>query len=228
MNPIPIHSSDQLVERAIQNARSGHKKIVAVAAAQDAHILEAVSGAAKDGLIEPVLIGDGAKIKELADQNEIPITGFDIIDEKDAVKAARVAAAMASEGEAHIIMKGFLSTTELLKVVLGVEYGLRVKDTLSHCALLDIPGYHKLLNLTDGGVVVKPDRDQKFQILENAVNLGRALGLSPVKVAVSGAYDLPLERMSHAYSDLDFIIPEAMARLDDIAIQGPLPLAAAS
>ncbi len=100
---------------------------------------------------------------------------------------------------------------------------LRGKNTLSHCAVLDIPGYHKLLNLTDGGMVVKPDQEQKFQILENAVLVGRALGLSPVKVAVSGAHDKPSVKLAHMISDMDYIIPRAMKKLKDVAVQGPLP-----
>ncbi len=120
-------------------------------------------------------------------------------------------------------MKGFLPTSALLKVVLDKQYGLRGKNTLSHCAVLDIPGYHKLLNLTDGGMVVKPDQDQKSQILENAVHVAHALGLSPVKIAVSAAHDTPSESVPHTLSDIDYIIPHAMVKLHDIAIQGPLP-----
>lgn len=223
MDMKPIHSSDQLIERAIEIAKAGRKKRVAVAAAQDADVLEAVSEAADDGFLDAVLVGDGDTIKKLADENKIDLTKLEVVDEKDVVKAAHRAVNLASKGEADAIMKGFLPTSALLKVVLDKEYNLRGKNTLSHCAVLDIPGYHKLLNLTDGGMVVKPDREQKFQILENAVLVGRALGLSPVKVAVSAAYDKPLERMSHAYSDLDFIIPEVMSKLADVVIQGPLP-----
>lgn len=219
----PIHSSDQLIERAIQIAREGRKKCVVVAAAQDVDVIDAVSQSAAEGLLEGVLVGDVDKIRQLAADHSIDIDGLKLIDEKDVIKAAHIAVSLASRGEADAIMKGFLPTSALLKVVLDKQYGLRGKNTLSHCAVLDIPGYHKLLNLTDGGMVVRPDREQKFQILENAVLVGRALGLSPVKVAVSAAYDKPSEKLSHAYSDMDFIIPEAINKFKDVAIQGPLP-----
>lgn len=219
----PIHSSDQLIERAIQIAREGRKKCVVVAAAQDVDVIDAVSQSAAEGLLEGVLVGDVDKIRQLAADHSIDVDGLKLIDEKDVIKAAHIAVSLASRGEADAIMKGFLPTSALLKVVLDKEYGLRGKNTLSHCAVLDIPGYHKLLNLTDGGMVVRPDREQKFQILENAVLVGRALGLSPVKVAVSAAYDKPSEKLSHAYSDMDFIIPEAINKFKDVAIQGPLP-----
>jgi phosphate butyryltransferase len=75
--------------------------------------------------------------------------------------------------------------------------------------VLDIPGYHKLLNFTDGGMVVKPDPEQKYQILENAVLVGRALNLSPVKVAVSVVNDAKM-------------LDRARRELKDIEVEGPL------
>ncbi|UCG62841.1 MAG: phosphate butyryltransferase [Candidatus Zixiibacteriota bacterium] len=219
----PIHSSDQLIERAADIAGQGRKKRVAVAVAQDIDVIAAVSEAAADGFLEGMLVGEATGIERLASENAIDVSGMRIINERDTDRAAHVVVNLAANGEADVIMKGFLPTSALLKIVLDKRYGLCGKNTLSHCAVLDIPGYHKLLNLTDGGVVVKPDSEQKFQILENAVLVGRALGLSPVKIAISAAYDKPSEKLSHAFSDMDFIIPEAMKKLEDIVIQGPLP-----
>jgi phosphotransacetylase len=218
-----IHSSDELIARAVDIAGQGRKKRVAVAAAQDADVIQAVSQAEADGFIEGVLVGDSAKIAEIAQQHDIEISRLEVIDQPDVIRAAHQAVELASKGKADAIMKGFLPTSALLKVVLDKQYGLRGKNTLSHCAVLDIPGYHKLLNLTDGGMVVKPDQDQKSQILENAVHVAHALGLSPVKIAVSGAQDAPSESIPHTLSDIDYIIPHAMVKLKDIAIQGPLP-----
>lgn len=219
----PIHSSDELIQRAITISEEGRKKTVVVAAAQDVDVIDAVAQAASDGFLDGMLVGDSDAIKTMAQEGNINIDSLEIVDEKDVTKAAHLAVGLAAEGRAHAVMKGFLPTSALLKVVLDKQYGLRGKNTLSHCAVLDIPGYHKLLNLTDGGMVVKPDQQQKFQILENAVLVSRALGLSPVKIAVSGAHDTPSEKLPHSYSDMDFIIPEAMQKLEDVAIQGPLP-----
>ena len=218
----PLHSSDQLIERAIAIAREGRKKRVVVAAAQDIDVIDAVAQADADGFLKATLVGDADLIRKIAGDHGISIDRLEMIDKKDVSAAAHAAAAIASEGSADAIMKGFLPTSALLKVVLDKQYGLRGKNTLSHCAVLDIPGYHKLLNFTDGGMVVRPDHEQKFQILENAVMVGRALGLSPVKIALSAATDRLSERMPHTLSDMDNIIQPAMERISDIAIQGPL------
>jgi len=223
MEKDPIYSSDKLIERAIEIAHKGRKKKVAVAAAQDFAVIEAVSEAAADGFIDGILIGDGNLIKKLATENNVDINHLEVIDIKQVTDAAHYAAKLASESSADAIMKGFLPTSALLKVVLDKQYNLRSENTLSHCAVLDIPGYHKLLNLTDGGMVVKPDQEQKLQILENAILVGHALGLSPVKIAISGAYEKPNRNVPHSLSDIDYIIPRALEKNKDIAIQGPLP-----
>ncbi len=222
MKETAIHSSDQLVERAIAIAKEGRKKTVAVAAAQDVDVIGAVSQAEAEGFVDAILVGDAHAIKNLSEENHLNVGGLEVVDVKDVTQAAHHAVGLASTGKADVIMKGFLPTSTLLKVVLDKQYGLRGKNTLSHCAVLDIPGYHKLLNLTDGGMVVKPDPQQKYEILENAVLVGRALGLSPVKIAVSAASDNVTEKIPHTMSDMEFLIPRAMELLVDIAIQGPL------
>lgn len=218
----PIHSSDQLIEHAIAIANEGRKKTVAVAAAQDVDVIGAIAQARAEGFLNGILVGDTDEIKKIAGDNSIDIEQLELVDVKDVSGAAHEAVRLASEGKADAVMKGFLPTSALLKTVLDKKYNLRGKNTLSHCAVLDIPGYHKLLNLTDGGMVVKPDPEQKYQILENAVLIARALGLSPVKIAISAAVDSITEKVPHIQSDINFVIPTARKNLDDIVIQGPL------
>ena len=181
-----------------------------------------------DGFIEGILVGNEETIRDLAGDHDIDISDLRVINEPDTNKAAHAAVALASRKEADGIMKGFLPTSALLKVVLDKQYGLRGDNALSHCAVLDIPGYHKLLNFTDGGMVVKPSSEQKMQILENAVLVARALGLSPVKVAVSAATERISTHMPHTIADTDNIIPHVRKKLDDVVIQGPLPLSLAT
>lgn len=181
----PIRTSDQLIETARTIARKSRPKVVAVAAAQDEAVLEAVAEAHADGLVESVLVGDRNEIERAAERRAVDITGMSVHHESDATASAHCAAELASKGDADIIMKGFLPTSAMLRAVLDQRYGLRHREHLSHCALLDIPGYDRLLNFTDGGMIVKPDLEQKLAIIANAALVGRALGLSPVRVAVS-------------------------------------------
>jgi phosphate butyryltransferase len=209
MDNKPIYSSDELIERVIAGARQGRRKTAAVAAAQDVDVIGAVCQAQADGFLNGVLVGDETKIRSLANEAGVDPGRVEIVNEPDVTKAAHAAVKLAAEGKADVIMKGFLPTSALLKVVLDRQYNLRGKNTLSHCAVLDIPGYHKMLNFTDGGMVVKPDAEQKYQILENAVLVGRALGLSPVKVAISVVNDSGL-------------LERVRREIEDIEVEGPL------
>ncbi len=145
--------------------------------AQDVDVIDAMSQAEADGFLSGILVGDMPMIGRWRPRTRSRSTSLRSSTRKNVNEAAHYAVKLASDGKADAIMKGFLPTSALLKVVLDKQYNLRGKNTLSHCAVLDIPGYHKLLNFTDGGMVVKPDLEQKFQILENAVLVGRALGL---------------------------------------------------
>jgi len=208
----PIVSSDQLIEQATSIANAGRRKTVAVAAAQDADVIGAVASARADGYINGTLVGDEAEIRSLAEQNDVSLEGLTVIDETDVFKAAHKAVSLAAEGKADLVMKGFLPTSGLLKVVLDKQYGLRGHNTLSHCALLDIPGYHKMLNFTDGGMLVKPDASQKMQVLDNSLLVASALGLEPPRVAVTQVHES------------DNFVEDARKQYGLAVIDGPLTL----
>lgn len=209
MTHSPINSYSQLIARAVAIAKEGRRKTVAVAAAQDIDVIDAVSQAQADGFVDGILVGDAKKIGELAEQGGANLTHLKIVDEPDVHRAAHAAVELAADKKADVIMKGFLPTSAILKVVLDKQYGLRGPNTLSHCAVLDIPGYHKLLNFTDGGMVVKPTPAQKLEIIDNAVLIGRALGISPVKVALSVVNTAEL-------------MVDASRKTGDMLIDGPL------
>ncbi len=215
MKQDPILSSDQLIARAIEIANEGRRKTVAVAAAQDVDVIGAVAQSQADGYINGTLVGDESKIRSLANEAGIDLSQLTTINEPDINKAAHAAVGLASDKKADIIMKGFLATSAILRVVLDKKYGLRSDNALSHCAVLDIKGYDRLLNFTDGGMIVKPTPDQKYQVIENAVLVGRALGLSPVRVAMSAVHDAGL-------------LEKAATQIDDIAVEGPLSFEAAT
>ncbi|MEW5795206.1 MAG: phosphate acyltransferase [Candidatus Zixiibacteriota bacterium] len=209
MTPAPVTSYDQLIDRAVALAAHGRRKRVAVAAAQDADVIGALAEAEADGFIEATLFGDEPKIRSLAGENRSDLTHLTVVHEPDIMRATHAAVRLAAEKKADIIMKGFLPTSAILKVVLDKQFGLRGANTLSHCAVLDIPGYHKLLNFTDGGMIVKPTVDQKIQIIDNAALVGRALGLSPVKVALSVV-------------NTEQLLSDAARRVPNMLIDGPL------
>jgi len=231
MNPVtePITSSDHIIASAAKlSETSGKRKMVAVAGAQDPDVIGALVSANADGILDATLFGDKSKIEEIAEREKFDIAGLDVVHNADAGKATYEAVKMAAEGKADVIMKGFVSTSALLRTVLSKEFNLRTKNTVSHTAVLDIPGYHKLLSMTDGGMVVHPDREQKKQIIENAVLVCKALGLSPVKVALSGAVDAEYDSVPDSKECQDLIEEMSVKGTLDVEIQGPLTFDAAT
>jgi phosphate butyryltransferase len=185
----------ELIEK-VQNAES--KKKVVVVAAQDEHTLEAVFQAQKDNIVEPILIGDKLKIKEILKNLHVELDDNSIISVEDDEAAAMKAVELINENKADFIMKGKIQTADLLRAVVNKEKGLRTGNVISHIAIYEVPSYHKLLAITDGGMMMYPNLNEKKQILENAVNTFVAMGYEKPKVAVLAAVETVNPKMPEA------------------------------
>lgn len=158
-----------------------------VVACHDDEVIQAVNEARELGIIEPILIGDKKKTLEIFKIKGIEKEAYQIIDEEDLGKAAEIGVKMVSNGEANFIMKGLLDTSILLKAVLNKEWGLRTDSLLSHVMIYEIPGYDKLIYLTDGGMNLKPSLENKVRIIENATSVAKSMGKEVIKVAALAA-----------------------------------------
>jgi phosphate butyryltransferase len=163
---------------------------VAVAAAQDPYVIEAVSEARRKNIAEATLVGDEVEIRKIAESIEVSLEGVPVINEVDPVRAVVVAVQMVSSGEADILMKGYIHTDDFLRGVLNRDYGLRTGSIMSHVFIAEIAEMHRLLFITDGAMNVQPDLEQKAAILLNAVHLANMFGVSNPKVAVLAAVEL--------------------------------------
>lgn len=165
------------------------KRKVAVVPAQDEHTLEAISHAYRDGMVEPVLIGDEPKIREILAQIGTDADKMTIIHVEDPMEAIQKAADMARDGEVDCIMKGKTETGALMKVLVNRERGIRKNDTMSLLAFMESPNYHKVFAITDVGLLTYPSKDQKKAAIQNAVEAFHALGVEQPKVAILAAVE---------------------------------------
>ena len=165
------------------------KRKVAVVPAQDEHTLEAISHAYRDGMVEPVLIGDEPKIREILAQIGTYADKMTIIHVEDPTEAIQKAADMARDGEVDCIMKGKTETGALMKVLVNRERGIRKNDTMSLLAFMESPNYHKVFAITDVGLLTYPSKDQKKAAIQNAVEAFHALGVEQPKVAILAAVE---------------------------------------
>ncbi|MBS4534127.1 phosphate butyryltransferase [Clostridium sp. D2Q-14] len=165
-------------------AREKGSKILSVAVAQDKEVLLAVKEAKEREIADAILVGDKEKIIEIGKSIGLDIDKFGIVDIKDVKEASLKAVELVSTGKAHMIMKGLVDTSIILKVVLNDDVGLKTGKILSHVAVFDILTYEKVLFVTDAAMNIAPSLEAKKEILENANFVAQSLGIEEPKVAV--------------------------------------------
>lgn len=216
-----ITKLQQIVTEA---CRKGRKRL-AVAYGQDAHTISAVYDAYMAGLVNPTIYGDRRIIEQVCRDSGIDASAFTIVDEPSDVKCvAKVVQAVVS-GEADVIMKGLVSTDKYMRGILNKEAGLfPPKGTLSHVAVVELPGYDKLLAFSDAAVIPQPDFKQKVQLIKYLVNTAASLGIERPKLACIAPSEQVLPTVE---SSTDAAILAKMGdrgQLGNVIVDGPLSI----
>ena len=147
------------------------------------------------GLILPTLVGPEAKLRQLAEQIGVSLNDCAIIDVPHSHAAAEVAVKLARNFEVEALMKGSLHTDELMEAVIDKTTGLRTHRRISHVFLMDVPTYPRPLMITDAAVNVEPSLDDKVDIVQNAIDLARMIGIPEPKVAILAAVEMVNPKM---------------------------------
>jgi phosphate butyryltransferase len=195
---------------------------IAVAGAEDAMVLEVVLDAAAQGLAAPLLFGSEADILRIARSKRLKLQGCEVIDVEDATAAARRAAEAASSGEAEVLMKGKVTTATIMKAALDPEIGIKGDGLMSHVAFLEVPGYDRMFFMSDGGIVVEPDLEQKVAIVKNAIGVATSLGVRLPRVALLSSIEIVNLKMKSA---VDAALISKMAdrgQIKGAIVDGPL------
>jgi phosphate acetyltransferase len=155
----------------------------------DAAAIDGAIGAARLGLIAPILVGPRQKIEEAAHKADVDISPYPIVDTPHSHAAADMAVGLVLEGRAEALMKGSLHTDELMGAVVKREGGLRTARRISHCFVMDVPSYEHTLIISDAAVNIQPSLEDKMHIVQNAVDLAHAMGNNDVRVAILSAME---------------------------------------
>lgn len=215
-----IESFIDLIEVAKRRGEKG----IAVAAAEDKQVLEAIKAAIGFGIIHPILIGDRSKITEISQRIKLDLSNIEIIDEKDKILAARKATELVSSGQADILMKGLVDTSIIMKQVLDKEIGLRTEKVISHAAVFDVKTYHKVFIVTDAAMNIGPNIDQKKEIIENSVALAHSLGIKTPKVAIIAAKEKVSPKMEATIHAKELEEMNKGGQIKGCIVEGPLSL----
>jgi phosphate acetyltransferase len=145
--------------------------------------------AAKLGLISPTLVGPRARVQEAAKAAGLDISGFELVDSAHSHDSAARAVELVRQGKAEALMKGSLHTDELVGAVVARETGIRTARRISHCFVMDVPGHKDPLIITDAAVNISPSLGDKVDIIQNAIDLAKAMRFQEVRVAILSAME---------------------------------------
>lgn len=208
----------------LEALKVSEKRIISVACAQDDDVLQAVENARKLNIADAVLVGDADKLKSIAGENGIDIDNYRVIDVKDKNEAAKEAVRQVSSGQADMLMKGMIGTADFLRAVLDKEIGLRTGRVISHVAVFEISHFKRLMILTDAAMVVAPDLKTKVDIILNAAEVARKIGIDKPKVAALAAVEVVNPDMPATLDAAALSKMSDRGQLKDILVDGPLAL----
>ncbi len=174
-------------QRVVAMAQRLPPVITAVVHPCDAASLAGAVEARRLNLISPVLVAPPARLREVARQNGIDITGLPIVASAHSHDSAAKGVALVREGKAEALMKGSLHTDELMGAVVAHDSGLRTERRISHCFIMDVPDHAAPLIITDAAVNIAPTLEEKADIVRNAIDLAHAIGIQQPLVAILSA-----------------------------------------
>lgn len=214
-----IRTLRQLEELAKNRKR---KVRVVLAGAEDIRGLQAVLQAVNSGIAECILTGSEKIImKCLALLDQDPFR-FEIVNAGSDEEAAEKAALLVHEGRADFLMKGLLDSSVFLRAVVSRKNGLRTGRTMSHVSVVELPGYHKLLGLSDAGMITYPTFEQKKVILENAVEVMHALGVETPGAAVLTCIEKVNEKLPVTTEAAELQAMNERGEISGCIVEGPV------
>ena len=148
-------------ERLIAAARELKPTRTAVVHPCNEVSLESAIEAQRLGLIDPILVGPAARIREEAAEAGLDLGALPIIDAAHSHDSAAKAVEQVRLGQAEALMKGSLHTDELMGAVVAREGGIRTARRISHCFVMDVPGHADPLIITDAAINIAPTFDRK-------------------------------------------------------------------
>ena len=211
---------DELVEAA----RARGPARIAVAAGHDPDVIEALKRAAETGLASGTLVGQSEKIRALARTAGFEIADEQIVHEPDETRAAHRAVAMVREGRADLLMKGKISTGALLRAILDRDAGLRTGRLLSQVIVFQVPGFNRLMLMSDAGVNIAPTLEEKADICRNAIQVAHAIGIARPNLALLAALELVNPAMPATVDAAALTQMNRSGQLTGAYVEGPVAL----
>jgi phosphate acetyltransferase len=217
-------SSREKYRRLIEAAEKEATIEVAIAHPCDDLSLRGVVEATRLGVIEPILVGPIARLREVASKAGLDISTMEIVPTEHSHESAAKAVELVTEGKAEALMKGSLHTDELMGAVVSKQSGIRTGRRISHCFVMDVPGHPYPLIITDAAVNIAPDLDAKVDIIQNAIDLAHALGVAEPRVAILSAMETVTAKVPSTIEAAALCKMADRGQITGAVLDGPLAL----
>jgi phosphate acetyltransferase len=211
-------------QRLIKAAQTEATIKVAIVYPCDDVSLQGAVEAARLHLIEPILVGPEERILRAAELAGLDISAMEIVTSKHSNESAAKAVELVTAGRVEALMKGSLHTDELMGAVVLRQTGIRTARRLSHCFIMDVPTHPNALIITDAAVNIAPTLDDKVDIVQNAIDLANAMGVSEVRVAILSAMETVNAKVPSTIEAAALCKMADRGQITGVVLDGPLAL----
>jgi phosphotransacetylase len=175
------------------------------------------------GYLDPVLVGPEARIADAAAQAGLDLSRIERVDTPDdPFAAAQQAVALARNGAISALIKGSLYPDDLMRAVAAPDSGLRSERRLTHAFYVDVPNFARPFVLSDAVLNIAPNLAAKRDIVQNAIELGRAIGMAAPQVAVLAAVEGVTAALPATGDAASLAKMAGQGMITGAAVEGPL------
>ncbi|MCA1932330.1 MAG: cupin domain-containing protein [Calditerrivibrio sp.] len=211
----------------VQAAKLLPRKNISLVCPDDSS-LSAVNRAIEEGIVDKVfLVGNLNKTENYCREHlqyKVHYEFIDIPDSGDSyeIDAAKKGVSIVKNGDAQLIMKGKINTQNFVKAILDKEKGLNIGRRLSLISIFELPSVDRLIFLTDPAInpslFIDDKLDSSFDILKNAIEAAKSLGVDKPRVALLDANEVPTSKIPTS------MLEQQLSELnwDDAFVYGPL------
>lgn len=211
-------------EQLLKQAQACTTIDVAVVHPCDDVSLRSCIDAARLGLIRPILVGPPERILASAEAAGLDIGSFETVRSAYSQDSAAKAVELVTAGRAEALMKGSLHTDELMGAVVSRQTGIRTARRISHCFIMDVPQHPNALIITDAAINIAPSLDDKVDIIQNAIDLAHAMGVTDVKVAILSAMETVTAKVPSTIEAAALCKMADRGQITGAVLDGPLAL----
>jgi phosphate butyryltransferase len=210
----------------LEEARKKKGVVVGCPSPEDLNSIKTIIKAKSKEIADFILYGNKDKISDLIKENGGNLADYEIINTSSVEESAIEIVKLANQGKVQVILKGNLPTAALMKPILNKEKGLRTGNLLSDILMVENPAnnYDGLLGMTDGGIVILPDLNQKKQLIENSIKVFHKLGYDKPKVGIMAAVETVKDSMIATVDARELTEMNQKGEIQDCEVYGPLAL----